>query len=297
MKKNAGMSLVELIVAMGLGAVVLTTLGILATSTFGMFDHVEKVSMIGDTFEELKATLRGKNQCTKNLKDVALVMTNQAGASVNKIQSYDQNLTTVISTVLEKNKEDHGLLVKDIRLRPMIQVDSSLMVAKLEITFHKIARGNGLADIVRTIPLYARTQSGKVIECWSRQDSGMADASQICKIISNGALDVFDDQTKKCKSGNGQWYDGNATTASCPAGTYLPPGAGADAFCNVNLPPGFEDSFPTVPVSFTDGSTFTVGRSPVRPIISGGKCICDWAADLPDSSFATAKCQILCIKP
>lgn len=297
MRNNSGMSLIQLIIALGVASVMIIMMAHLSTSTFGMFQHIEKASMASDTFEEVKASLMSQKQCTLNLKGVSLSMNSPTGGAIDRLRNFDKDGNPT-GNIAVTGVENRGLIVRSLRLRPVAKVDATLTVANLRMTFQKAGvNKTGPGEFQRDLPIYARTQNDLVTECWGRKDQGTAEANQVCVTISGGALDTFDIESGKCVLGNGEWFDGTPTSASCPAGTLMSPFARAETNCEGRMPEGFVDPFPPTNVTMTDGSTQKAMRPFVLRELNGSTCTCDWAQDLPAATIALGKCRILCIKP
>jgi len=293
MKNNAGMTLIETVIVLGVAMVIVLTFGILAKDAYQVNGQAGNLSSMGDTYEVLRATLTSSLQCTKNFSGVGLDVTQPLGSVVQKISSFDIS-GSENSIVLQLAQNDHGLTVTGISIKPLAAVDTSLIVANLEITFQPASASN---SIIRKIPFFAHVQDNKIVDCWSRKDQGEIEANQVCEIISNGVLNVYDPEQKKCVLQNGQWYDGILTSASCPSGTFLPANASQYTNCQAYFGSAFVDSFPRTTITMSDGTIHVSVRSPVRVTLSGGQCLCDWATDLSPASLVGSTCRILCVKP
>jgi hypothetical protein len=299
MKSHAGMSIIELITAMGIGAVMLAALGFLASNTLGMFDHADKAANVNDTTEALRATLYSKVQCSNNFKNTPLTMADAAnGIPFTKISSFDAT-NAVNSSLVETGKDYRGVKVDSILLRPVAQTDTALFVANIEVTFSKSSGIKaGFSNFVRVVPVFVRTFSGKVVDCWSKkeQQGTLVEASIVCQVASNGVKTSYDPVSKTCVPEKGEWYTGSLTSASCPAGHKLPAGAGAFSNCRGNpVGANWVDPTASVPVVMADGSVTYSTRAPIIQNLVNGVCTCAWADDLPASSLVGATCDIYCV--
>ena len=297
-KNRSGMSLIELVVALGIGAVMLTVMGLLASSTISMFSHADKNSNVSDLYEAVRATLASKSQCTDNLKSTAISLTNTDGVSLPQIGSYDLN-NNLASPIIETTKQYQGITVSKILLKPIAQVTSDLLVANVEVTFDKSSGiQTGVSEFIRIIPIFAHIQAGQITDCWSKKQEGIStDASMICEESSNGATSTYDPVTKTCVPDNGTWYAGSLTSATCPAGTKLLKDAGPYSACKGNVDPNYwDDPMEQVSVQMQDGSVTLATRTPMIQDLQNGTCLCHWASDLPATSLTNATCQILCFK-
>lgn len=290
-----GFSLIELIASMGIISILGLGIGYFMVYTYGSFQNIEKVSSVGDTYQQVRAALSSNKQCTANFAGVALTAAQTSPTVITKpISLYKNNVAQ--SPVLTPGETANGLRTETISLFPTVQIDLSLILADLKIVFKKIQKTPGPQTIVRSIPLFARVQDGKITECWSRQEKGFLEGNQICLSTSGGALDTYDPVTKKCILGSARWFDGSINKATCPAGTFLPARATLDVNCRAVIPPGFEDPNPGVEVQLQNGTTTTEQRNFVIMSLTGGSCLCDWATDL-GAYLSQVKCSIQCVVP
>lgn len=297
MRKNAGMSLLQMLVTLQVSSILVLMIGNYANTTFRMFSHIDKVAAAGDTIDEVKMFIAPKHQCTLNLKDMPLVFNQPAGFAVPRIRAFDKD-GNANSNVVVSGQKTHGMTVESIRLVPYTKVDPALIMANLEIRFSKeIESSAGPTELTRKLPIFARVKSGKITECWGKKDHGTAELNQLCLSTSDGALDTFDPVTNSCKLANGEWFDGENDKASCPKGTIIPAKMSWQSNCRGKLPGGFVDTFPKTMLKLTNGGSKATQRDPVRLSLAGNTCRCDWAADIPSTTVAGGKCRILCIVP
>jgi prepilin-type N-terminal cleavage/methylation domain-containing protein len=302
MRNQKGMTLIEIVVTLGVASIVLGVLGSFAVSTMGMFDHSAKVLMAGEAFEDIRATMTAKAQCTANLAGKSFSATDPAGLVLQQIGNFDA-AGTVVSTSAVVDKDYRGLKVTGLALKPVAQVGTNLIIGNLEISFKKSSGlKSGFSDIVRVLPLFVRLNAGKITECWSKVEKpGVLDVAAatgtICSASSGGSTNTYDPVTGTCKVGNSQWIKGSLTSASCPAGMTVAPNPGAYSTCKGDVDGQvFQDPVAQVPVQLQNGMNIPSSRPALLQDYKNGACVCTWAQDLPASSLVGATCDILCVK-
>jgi type II secretory pathway pseudopilin PulG len=294
---SRGFTLTEAIVAIGIVSGLMAVFSSFSTSTFGLFNNMEKSQAVAIAFEDIRLVIKNNQFCTLNLKGTALTMSQPTGAQVTQIRSFDKDLQpiSIVAQIAQTNK---GLTLSDMRLIPVAFVDDSLMVSNLEMTFLKSSGGHE-QSVTRLIPVYARVQNGQVTQCWQRLDQGTVEANQACLVMSGGALNTFDIVTGECKLANGRWFKGTSRSATCPRGTYLPKGANAGGNCAFETGPNFVETFTGSVRTLTDGSSVPFSRPPVITQLDSGTatCHCEIATDLPAEQITSIECSILCMVP
>ena len=289
---RSGFNLVELSISLGLLSVIGLIISQFSASAFGFFSNTQKSMQINDSFELLRLTLA--TQCTPNLKGKALSLNNMSGAGLPSISSFAPDLVTPLNPVLQTGSTHNGLLIQNIQLLPKVQVNTSLILAELQVNFSSQG-GGALQNVLRTLPIFAQVDSDKVSSCWLRPDTAnMISSNEICIVASNSQLDYFDPATNSCTRANASWHSGSTASATCPTGTVLPIGATPGYFCKGGPPSGFSDSFATTPITFSIGGTQPKRRPYVMTTLNNASatCNCHWATDLATSS--AFRCQILC---
>ena|GEM_PF-2846793 len=290
-----GFSLIEAL----LGLVILAASGVLiaslSKSSFQFMNGMEKTQTITTILEDVKMVMKSNVNCTLNLKGTPISMGDSSGAPLTGIRLFGKN-KELLNTVAQVGDSDKGLTLTDMRLVPLAKVDDNLIVTHLKLEFTKM-NGTLSQKVIRQLPIYARTQSGKITECWQRYDQGVIEASQICKTISDGSLNsVIDDQ---CTIENSKWFEGTQVSSTCPAGTYLNAGANALSNCRCVQQSGFIDNFEVSAKKLTDGSVASFTRKAAIAEIDtkSNTCQCIPAVDLDANQKSRIKTSILCIIP
>lgn len=300
MKNTSGMSLVELVIAMGVGAVMLTAVSYLASSTMSFFAQVDRTSNVSDMQEVLRLTLTSKSQCTSNFANIPLSANNLDGIPISRISNYDES-GNMHSALIESSKDYRGISVSKILLKPIAEVGTDLLIANVEVTM-KAAAGvkNGISEFSRVTPLFVRLQGGKIKECWSKKDhqgSSQIEANTVCEESSLGAKSVYDPVTKTCVLGKAKWSAGSLNAGSCPVGTHLPKDSSPYTACRGYVDPLYwDDPASQISIEMQDGSILQSSRAPLKQSIVNGSCVCSWADDIPPASLTNASCQILCVE-
>lgn len=293
---HSGMSLIELVIAMAVGAVMLTAVSYLAASTMRFFAQADRDGNISDIHESVKVTLTSKTQCTNNFLNIALTSSDVNGVPLTKISNFDQN-SNITAALVETAKDYRGVTVSKLLLRPVAAAGTNLLIANLEIN---LKTSNGANEFTRVVPLYARMQNGKIKECWSKKEQQSAnptEANVVCEEVSSGAKRVYDPVLKKCVTGKAKWVVGDLRGASCPPGWQMPKDGGAYTACKGQVDPMYwDDPIAQVPVTLQDGTVLASSRAAIKHLVDNGSCVCAWADDLPAKSLTNANCQILCVE-
>jgi prepilin-type N-terminal cleavage/methylation domain-containing protein len=297
MKK--GFTLVEMVISVLLVAMAGVLIASFAQALMGSFSKIENTQALLDTTQLVRMTLEKKDQCRLNFAGLAMTFPQAQDTRVTKISGYDTKTKTAASPLVSEGQVMSGAIVQSLNLKPLHRIESGLIVAELRLEFHP----QGLRDpadqsqnMIRTIPMVFRIQSGAIIDCWIRNEKASVDVDNICLQLTGGILNSYDKDTGRCKLANGKWFTGSLSSASCPAGAYLPPTATPYGNCFGDA--SFDDEAAKEPVTMKDGTVIKLARDPVIYGFSGpNTCLCDWAADLSAADLAGAHCMILCVVP
>ncbi|MBS1969308.1 MAG: hypothetical protein JSU04_03335 [Bdellovibrionales bacterium] len=297
MKK--GFTFVEMVISVMLVTMAGVLISSFAKALMDSFSKIDNTQVLLDTTQLVRMTLEKSGQCRLNFIGLPMTFPQTQDTQVSKISGYDIKTNTPASPLVSHGQVMSGAIVQSLSLRPLHQIEGGLIMAELRMDFHP----QGLRDpadqsqnMIRTIPMVFRVQSGAVIDCWIRNEKTNMDADNICLQLTGGILNAFDKETGKCGLANGKWIRGDLNSASCPSGAYLPPLASPTGNCSSDA--NFNDEAAQEPVHMNDGSIIMLARDPVRYNFGGpNTCLCDWAADLSPDELAGAHCMILCVVP
>jgi type II secretory pathway pseudopilin PulG len=297
--RQQGFTLMNLLLSLGLVATVALALAAIAGSSSSFLSNMDQMARINDTMDEMLNGLSIDGQCKKNFLNVGLSATPPVESQVNKVSFFDPS--GIPHDILALNQVLPGIAVKDLRLVPGPEINSSVVAASLQVTFQKSSTDGG-QTIRRSIPIFAVTQAKKLVDCWVRKVNPSIVYDQICLTSSGQVLDKFDPIANECTVTNGRWVPGTSTAASCPGGAYVAPSnASSLSHCRVQLPSGWSD--PAIgtapPIPFTNGYSSTGLRSPFLLVLNkaANSCQCYWATDIPAANTTGATCQVLCVFP
>jgi len=294
-----GFTAIEMIISLFVVAITAILLASFSQSMMSTFGKIENAKSLVDTVQLVRSTLEKNVQCRLNLKNLPLAFPQAQDTPVTLLASFDPKTQAASGRLAAPGQIMNGAIVQTLSLRPVRQIETSLLMAELQIEFRPQGLRNPAdtsQNLTRLIPLVARVQNGLITDCWVKTEKSSVDVDNICMQISGGAANSFDTATGSCKLANGKWIHGTLTSASCPAGSYLPPGAQPGNFCGSSG--NFDDDKARQDVQMQDGTTARFGREPVLYDFSGSNtCSCDWAADLTAADLAGAECMILCVVP
>lgn len=294
MRNHSGFSLIELVIANGAFAVII----LIAVSLWMLTGnrHMEGMTSLesNELVDEVRLNLFSPEQCTANFAGVALDMSNPQGVEVTQVKRLTGPTATEV--FLTKGASARGLVVDNMRIFPVEQISILHLQANFEIKMSRTGSGK-ISLAPKNIGVLAQVQGGKIQKCWLKQKSDRLTANQMCRTISGGALNEYDERTGTCILTNGQWFTGNAHTATCPAGTVLSEQANRDYNCRLVPPAGFVDTFPTFSVQMTNGATATQSRMPFNGELdkNAKTCRCYYATDLSPAILSTFRCGIQCV--
>ena len=221
MKAQAGFTLLEVLMA----AVIV---GVACSALMSMMSYASLSSsstiqneVISNVLERLGEAFSDNDQYCKNmLGGIPLDPLNSSGTPVAKIDRFDVagnnqgNILTVGGHV-----DESGLVVQDIRLRPLGALDAQTVVADLQITVLK-TNVLGAPINVSHMPVYAVIQAGKIFSCSTSATNSAVIGRRLCETSQDGFV-TWDPVAGSCTDiAVVKWFpslDGNQT-ATCGVG-------------------------------------------------------------------------------
>jgi prepilin-type N-terminal cleavage/methylation domain-containing protein len=295
---RAGFSLLEIMVTMAVMSIIGVVVFGFASSASTTFSKMKTSTEIADSMEELRSMMAVNKQCTENFKGLSA----NAKLPITQIDMFDVKASPAVKTsaIIKKGLSSTGQVeVMSMEMQPLVPINNELKLSSLEVTFKKVASGE---TFVRTLPtvVLLDSSSGKIRECWLRQDATSVQRTQACIAASQGAVNTYDPVTNTCLLTNGKWYKGATNAmATCPPGWGLPRFVNSQYHCEAKPPPGFDDkvygSYVAVPL--TTGSSSPVGRAPTKTAIIANGCSCALGTDIPAGVRAGFSCNVYCIGP
>ena len=221
LRNEKGLSLLESLA--GLSVIGIVCFGFLAwVNLYGQnVTNLNQTEAVNNAMIEITSAFGGDDRyCTAILGDLPF-SAQPSGTSVNKIEYHNLKgeVQGVVAQLNDTLKSREDLLISQIRLKPVVTLDTLQILAQLEITFHKKSASPGAQDIVRQIPIHTTLKDGKIVSCSTSPATALIMNSRLCEIKSDG-FSHYDPETGECVDNeNVKWFVGPTPySASCPTG-------------------------------------------------------------------------------
>jgi hypothetical protein len=226
-KNDQGFSLIEILLSIAFFAMVAITgagwMNLLNNEAQGTNENLaisgaitKSTYALGDTDLYCTKIVGRLDDGTKRPFDLA----NAAGTTLKSIDFYDSTATTKLANVVQENAKldpRSGVVLKELRLRPVSNMAPGVALSSLDFTFTKIAK-QGPQQIVRKIPLYVTVQNGVIEKC-STELATLLVSIRLCDAQSDG-YSTWDPLKEECKeNADVKWFpSANPAVALCPGG-------------------------------------------------------------------------------
>jgi hypothetical protein len=307
---QTGLNLLELTITLAIASIMVLSFTSLSGFTFATMSSIDKSVAVASTMQDLRLTLSSSypvvpagstvpvNECTANLRNTPLGMNQPAGVPLTQTLGSHGTTGNLAQSIATVGDTQDGISISSIMLVPLAQVDTNMIVANLQFAFQK-SNVMGSASAMRTIPIFAKVESGVVQTCWQRQESATIIGTPICAATSAVGANLYDPLQDLCIAPKMAWFTGTSASASCPSGDSLPAGTSSAVNCGADAPSGWTDPSTPTPISMSDGSVVQATRNWViyTQNLVTNTCNCYYAADLPAGTASTMVCKIRCIVP
>lgn len=197
-----GVSLKELVISLALGGICMLVLLTLCGLESDVSADIRASSDMVQAIQDARLSLLAPNGCTLNLAGQSLDPAQPAGSTVSELRVFNSS-GTLRQTVARAGGTSGGLAFDEIRVKPLAQIDLSVVTAQVEFSSRKLS-GFKTALSLRPIGILAQVRGGRIQKCWVRKDERMLVKNSVCKAISGGALNGVG--TSGCELVNGQWF-------------------------------------------------------------------------------------------
>jgi prepilin-type N-terminal cleavage/methylation domain-containing protein len=295
MRGQAGFSLVEVLIALALvgglslGIASVVDMSVKAERTAAMSaDHLELINVI-------RQIMSVPSSCTANLGLLPLDTTPPHSPGPVTIMYTKPDLAHAGVAVKDKPIVTNGrygkIRVNRMEILPYADLTSDVWLVKVRVIGEKTGSFLGGKDLIGEVSAQVRIDvaSKKILQCLGSQDLTVALTEEnvqlndkICQVSSDGAK-IYDPKLKMCTV-NDDCYEGNLTTASCPAGSRI-------VGCSAT---GFQDPVPVfLTRKFRNGTSRGGGPPPFYCDMDAAKnsAVCEYAQGV---NIAAAKCKACC---
>lgn len=246
---TSGMTLVEVLVSLAIFSILLVTgtslMAFINKQAGSLNDNVA----IANAMNQVKYAFGDDERyCEKILGRLpggtprSFSPTNTSGVAITTVDFYDlvtnQKKENAVA-VGQKIEKKSGVIVQDIRLKPVSALSSRLVLASLDVTFKKDATSP--TTIVRKIPIHITLQGSNIKKCSAGLATSLV-AERKCEMDHNGYY-YWDYEAETCKplAGVEKFPGPTAFEATCPAGWH-PATSIADPYakkvCNAEVDKG-----------------------------------------------------------
>jgi prepilin-type N-terminal cleavage/methylation domain-containing protein len=296
-----GFTLVEVLIAAGIGLVVLLAISQMFVVHATTMSNAEKAFSAADALNEMRNMLASPNRCTGNM--IGLPFGMGRDAATNDLSEIEPGLPLrkkPNGEVFKVGTPYGGIGIKSMKMSALQLVKPSFFASEFTVTFQTTApksTNDTSGEIERKIAMMVQTENGSILKCWAKDAAGMASMNKACEGVSGGVLNWYDEQLDECSIANTKWVPGNVNSASCPPGSRVRTGADTMNDCKILPPAGFVDPITSVDFTLTDGSISQNRRAPFMAtlIAPTNSCMCDHAVDI--GSTAGFQCQVRCLFP
>lgn len=218
LRQSLGFSLIQTMIAVGLA-------GMAVTGTFALLRKSSQSIMTSNTSASLESmqnaahlALRRPEDCKANLINTPLSLANPEGVEVS-LRHFDAN-GNPIGTPIQAGSQTKDLILDSVRLKPDTVLEGQRLLAHILLDGSPNKGAQQGLQMARKIILQAEVDAGnRVTACTIGEVDSLSfdELNQICIVISAGRKNYFPD-LGICKDiYEYQWFDGNATQASCDA--------------------------------------------------------------------------------
>lgn len=193
LKNQQGFSILEAMAAIGI-------LSIIAFAFMGWASmYYRGISAVAENNEISNVTARlisafgdDDRYCKAMLGTQPFSAGNKNGTSINALQFYNLDGTSTNRDIVRKDQKIHSrtnVIVQDIRLKPLVQLDTTgnVIISELQITFKKGAGSPTETEVTRSIPLHATVAAGRVIKCSISPANSVVVNQRLCEIKYSGS--------------------------------------------------------------------------------------------------------------